>query len=130
MGCVRQGKFEATKVLLLARLAEEERIGIPFMRTHFTHVEMRVVCTKRLFCSCHEHGLAWGLPTQTCRHMKTWELQNTAKVACQDCPQLLHDSASPGVHTCGRLERRFQRCIRVPPGTPVNSQHFSLPCVP
>ena len=63
--CERQGKFEATKVLLLARLAEEEMIGIPFMRTHFTHAEMRVVCTRSRFCSCHEPELTWGSATHT-----------------------------------------------------------------
>ena len=40
-------------MLLLARLAEEEKIGIPFMRTHFTHAEMRVVSITRR-CAAHE----------------------------------------------------------------------------
>ncbi|KAK9830877.1 hypothetical protein WJX81_000996 [Elliptochloris bilobata] len=43
-----QGKFEALKVLLLARLAEEESTGISLMRKHFTHAEMRVAVRKVL----------------------------------------------------------------------------------
>lgn len=45
-----QGKFEAMKVLLLARLTDEEKTGIPLMRKHFTHVEMRTVRQFRLWC--------------------------------------------------------------------------------
>ena len=37
-------------MLLLARLTDEEKTGIPLMRKHFTHVEMRTVRQPRLCC--------------------------------------------------------------------------------
>ena len=47
-----QGKFEAMRVLLLVRLGEEESAGIPLMRKHFTHAEIRPVSTRGSWPTC------------------------------------------------------------------------------
>lgn len=118
---VRQGKFEATKVLLLARLAEEERVGIPFMRTHFTHAEMRVVRTRRwlaaLTCLIY-----MGMPKYTCRGMDTWEARNNKCLGCQQHVLLLLDSASLSLYSSWSLGCRL---TDLQGGNPLDLQHIT-----